>query len=255
MVVVVPPLPVGEQRKPPVVARVVPRVETHRAPRRVHVHDGVDAVGRLPAGRRAHHERPEPPLEAQQAQRGGVAEEEEVVAVVHPLELGELEEVGHRLLPHVVVVVRAHEPPHVGPREALPRRVRVLRPVRVVVVVAVLAGPPHGPPLPRHAAESAEHGLRWPRGLEGAVAEVAVIPRRDHKHPEEVGEGEELGCVSVKRYEEASHDGEDVEEDDEEGGLVYLEARDHLHGRHALAALHARLFLRHGGRAASACLS
>ena len=76
-----------------------------------------------------------------------------------------------------------HEPAHVAPEKAvLHRRVHVLRLVRIDVMMAVVGGPPDRSALHRRGAEQAEDELADPRGLEGAVREIAVIEAGDREH-------------------------------------------------------------------------
>lgn len=58
--------------------------------------------------------------------------------------------------------------------------------VGVPVVMAVVGGPPQHPFLTRCLREEGECELGWPAQTISAMAEVAVVSRRDAKHPHEI---------------------------------------------------------------------
>ncbi len=75
--------------------------------------------------------------------------------------------------------MRAQEP-------VLDGRVRVFGLVGVLVMVAVMRGPPDGPALHGRGAEHAEQELRNARSLERLVREIAVIETGDGEHAHEI---------------------------------------------------------------------
>ena len=105
-------------------------------------------------------------------------------------QLGVLGEVLDRVRVPALVLV-AEDPADVAPPEALERRVDVALGVAEAVVVAVVAGPPEGALLGRHAAAEGEDELERAARLVGAVGEVAVVAGGDEPHAPEVEDGAE----------------------------------------------------------------
>ncbi len=62
----------------------------------------------------------------------------------------------------------------------------VPRQIRVLVVVAVVRGPPQRPALHRGRAQHREGELHRPRGLEGLVGEIPVVEPGDREHARRV---------------------------------------------------------------------
>src|SRR5258707_13827003 len=80
-------------------------------------------------------------------------------------------------------MLMGHEPAHVAPEEAvLNRRVNVFRLVRVDMMVGMMSCPPNRTALYRRGAQHGEDELPDPRGLEGAMGEIAMIEAGDGEH-------------------------------------------------------------------------
>ena len=74
-----------------------------------------------------------------------------------------------------------------GPKETLHAGgVNIVLVIRVPVVVAVHGGPPERPALHGSETEQGEEKLGDPRGVVGAVAEVAVVDGCDREHAGEI---------------------------------------------------------------------
>ena len=101
------------------------------------------------------------------------------------------------------------EPAHVrSPEAVLRRRVRIRRPIGVRMMVAVMGRPPDRPALHRGGAEQSERKLHRPRGLEGAMREVAVIEGGDGEHPDRERRHRNRdrdGATAHRKHTEASH--------------------------------------------------
>jgi hypothetical protein len=167
-----------------------------------HVRQRVDRVGAVVAGHGRDEEAPDEHLPAVGAQRGREVFEQhaeaehadrqrhrhEDVEPVEPAEFRELQEVPHP--PQVRgETAGGQEPAHVGFQEAvLDRRVRVLGPIGVRVVVPVVGCPPDGSALHGGGAEQAEDELADAGRLEGAVGEVTVVEAGDREHAHEVAD-------------------------------------------------------------------
>ena len=197
VVIVVPALAERDQREEPVVAARVAGLVALLAE---HVRQRVDGVRAVRAQHRRHEEAPDQHLPAVgvQARRPLLqrhAEEEHAdgeqhrhddVEAVEPAQLGEVHEIAHALQVRRETFLR-QEPAHVGAHEAvLDGRVRVLRLVRILVVIAMMRGPPDGPALHGRGAEHAEQELPDARGLERLVREVAVVEAGDREHADEI---------------------------------------------------------------------
>jgi hypothetical protein len=183
VVVVVPALAEGEDRQPPVVARVVAGDVALIAD---DVGQGVDEESAVVEHRGAPEEaddqsRPAADREARDRQR----EPRNPVMAVEPAQLRVAHQVGDQAV--VRVLLRAREDPaHVGEPEApLTRRVDVELGVGVAVVLAVLGGPPQRSLLGRALGDERQHELERPAGLERPVREVAVVAGGDGEHPQQ----------------------------------------------------------------------
>src|SRR3954469_20523668 len=191
VVVVVPRLPERGQREPEDVARLVAR-RVRAAPERVA--DRVDAVGDVVQG-----EHPDPAAPQQAGQRGLEAAadeppepEGEREPADRPDEERAVDERDHRVAQQVgrvagarAALVMAKQPADVGVQQAAQRTaqadavvdvraVRVARPVRERVVLAVVGDPRDHRPLDRRRAEDRETAAHHAAGLEAAVREQAV---------------------------------------------------------------------------------
>lgn len=79
------------------------------------------------------------------------------------------------------------DPAHMAPQEPVPPgRMHVHRFVAVAMVAAMMGGPPQRSALHRARSQQREAELRRARGLEGAVAEVAVVEAGDGEHPHDI---------------------------------------------------------------------
>ena len=111
-----------------------------------------------------------------------------------PGQVGNLGIVGRKIAP-------AGDPADVRPPKAVDvGRVRVLRLVRMLVMVAVVIGPPKRPSLDGSASKKGEQELAEARGMVGLVGEIAVQDARDGEHAHEVqrhcqADGEEAGAA------------------------------------------------------------
>ena len=75
------------------------------------------------------------------------------------------------------------DPTDVAPPEAvLLGRMHIDLFVAVAVMAAMVGGPPQWAALDRSSTQQRHAELRGARGLEGAVAEVAVVEARDGEH-------------------------------------------------------------------------
>ncbi len=101
-------------------------------------------------------------------------------------QLRELHEIAHAFEVGREAFLR-QEPAHVRAHEAvLHGGVHVCGLVGMRVMMAMMSGPPHGPPLHGRGAEHAEDELADARSLERAMREVAVVERRDGEHAQQV---------------------------------------------------------------------
>ena len=102
---------------------------------------------------------------------------------------------------------RAHDPADVRvPEPAQPRRVDVLRGVRILVVPAVVAGPPEHALLRGALRAEREQELERARRLERPVREVAVVAGGHHDHADEVGaEGQRGARPGPAARDDADH--------------------------------------------------
>lgn len=66
---------------------------------------------------------------------------------------------------------------------------QVFRIIRVLVMMAVVSGPPQWAPLGRTGTQHGEHELGGATGLECLVGKVTMIEASDGKHPDD-----EKGC-------------------------------------------------------------
>ena len=153
MMVVVPGLPKGEPPEPGIIPRLIAGLVALGAK---DVDQGVDGEGGMVGQHRAHHPGPEQGLAARHARfRVGlpieVADEEverigkdrhNGVEAIDEAEFGKLREIGDQLRA-APIVPRGEEPKHVAPKEAvLHWRVGVLRAIGVLMMMAVVSGPP-----------------------------------------------------------------------------------------------------------------
>ena len=184
VMVVVPPFAEREQRNPPVIGRVIARLEAARAPdvrRRIHQPGSVQADGG------PEEDAPEhigPAAERQQDQadddiRDPVPGGQPDVELV-PAQVGRIARQHGR----VPVQPLTHEnPAHVGPPATLARRVRVALAVRLLVVNAMRGDPEDRPTLERERAADRQEILDPQIGLVGAVREQAVVGHADAEAP------------------------------------------------------------------------
>ena len=138
------------------------------------------------------------------------------VVPVQPHELGVLREVGDRVGRRVVVLL-AQNPADVGPPEAAARRVDVGRHVRVLVVMAVMPGPPQHALLRGRRTAERHDELHHAPELVRAVAEVAVVTRRDEEHAQGV-EGHTHDDVAQLHPGPQRAEGREVHQDEGDGG-------------------------------------
>src|SRR5262249_38431315 len=79
------------------------------------------------------------------------------------------------------------EPPDMRPQKAiLPGRVDVVCCIRRDMVMAMVTGPPKGPPLGAGSAEDGKRELTSAGSLERTMGKIPVIPASDGKHPKEI---------------------------------------------------------------------
>mmetsp|Transcript_41818 Transcript_41818/g.126599 ORF Transcript_41818/g.126599 Transcript_41818/m.126599 type:complete len:212 (-) Transcript_41818:248-883(-) len=203
VVVVVPALAEGQDPDEPVVHGVVRGVPVLEAPDVAH---GVNSPGDVPDPGHAGEEAPE---HARQASKGVEADDGQDYGVQH---VGLLQETVEPLRGEVrgVELVAAHpralrvkEPTHVGPPEAVERRVHVPLRLGAAMVVPVRGHPIDGVALQCQGAAVGEEVFEHLGRLEGAVGQLPVVRERDAEEAgddvarPEAAEGlprEEEGC-------------------------------------------------------------
>mmetsp|Transcript_6236 Transcript_6236/g.10596 ORF Transcript_6236/g.10596 Transcript_6236/m.10596 type:complete len:275 (-) Transcript_6236:1462-2286(-) len=216
MVVVVPPLPQGQQPHHRVVHRHVARPERLSAPDVAH---RVHRPRHVPHQHRPHAEAPQQPRHpTQQEQHRRLRHDLPRVRLLQPHVEGLLPQVrGVGVALEHLQLARVPDPAHVRPEGAVPRTVGVHLGVAVGVVVPVGAHPLDGVALRGERAEVGEGVLEPLGGGEGLVRELAVEAERDAEPSEDVAceedsdgapaeeeGGEEAGGM---HSEDVAHDG------------------------------------------------
>ena len=103
------------------------------------------------------------------------------------------------------------------------RRVRVLGIIRVLVMVAMMIGPPERPALHRGAGPQREEKLAGARGGEGFVREVTVMDARHREHADEIKRDRRPGGKGAHAHPQHA-EAADMEDD----------KRHHAHPIHAI---------------------
>ena len=211
VMIVVPALAEGEHRHPPVVRRIIARLESSRAPE---VRGRVHQPCAVQAKRRAEEHRPEHVRDTAKREQREPDDD-----LRDPVPLGERDvervaaQVGHVAAQHIGVVMHrlaGEDPPHVRPERALARRMRVAVLVRVLMMNAMSGDPEDRSAFERQRAAGGQEVLDPFRCLVAAMREEAVIahadPKRTGNDPESDGRENGAGIDN----EEGGH-GADVE--------------------------------------------
>ena len=231
VVIVVPPLPTGNQSDQ---ERVPTRVRSGIAAATEDVGHGVHQERSVP---QQHGRQEEPDQQTAPAEEGQTEQSEgprpDPVVPLQPAQLG----IGSKVLDAIevgVFVLGGQDPTHVAPPEPVTGRVHVPVEVGIAMVDPMVAGPPKWTLLQCSGAPEGHEELRYPTHLVGAVGEVAVVAGGDAEHPADIEHGAEHPVLPGHIHEEGG-----------QRGQVHQEERN---GRHPVSAR----FIGRGGRSRSA---